>query len=39
VPFARLGAITGLKMRARSLTLAFGAGLTTLAGGLLLLAR
>ena len=39
VPFARLGATVGLKMRARSLTLAFGAGLTTLAGGLLLLAR
>ncbi len=39
VPFARMGASVGLKMRARSLTLAFGAGLTTLASGLLLLAR
>ncbi len=39
VPFAQLGAFVGLKMRARSLTLAFGAGLTTLASGLLLLAR
>ncbi len=39
VPFARLGAVVGLKMRARSLTIAFGAGLTTLASGLLLLAR
>jgi uncharacterized protein len=39
VPLARAGAHVGLRMRARSLSLAFGAGLTTLAGGLLLVAR
>ena len=39
VPLATVGARTALRMRERSLTLAFGAGLTLLAGGLLAFAR
>ena len=39
IPLATVGARTALRMRERSLTLAFGAGLTLLAGGLLTFAR
>jgi uncharacterized membrane protein YfcA len=39
VPLTTVGARTALRVRERSLTLAFGAGLTLLAGGLLAFAR
>lgn len=39
VPFATLGATTALRMRERSLTLAYGFGIALLAGGLLVFAR
>jgi uncharacterized membrane protein YfcA len=39
VPFAGLGATTALRLRERSLTLAYGFGIALLAGGLLVFAR
>lgn len=39
VPFATLGAATALRMRQRSLTFAYGFGITLLSGGLLAFAR
>ena len=39
VPFATLGATTALRVRERSLTLAYGVGIAMLAGGLLVFAR
>jgi uncharacterized protein len=39
VPFATLGATTALRVRERSLTLAYGFGIALLAGGLLVFAR
>ena len=39
VPFATLGAVAALRVRERSLTLAYGIGISMLAGGLLTIAR
>jgi hypothetical protein len=39
VPFASIGATTALRMRERSLTLAYGVGIALLSGGLLAFAR
>jgi hypothetical protein len=39
VPFAGLGATAALRMRERSLTMAYGVGIALLAGGLLAFAR
>jgi uncharacterized protein len=39
VPFATLGAATALRMRERSLTMAYGVGIALLSGGLLAFAR
>jgi len=39
VPFATIGATTALRMRERSLTLAYGVGIALLSGGLLAFAR
>jgi uncharacterized membrane protein YfcA len=39
VPFATFGAAMALRVRERSLTLAYGIGISMLAGGLLTIAR